>query len=369
MAEENAENVENAEGAATEKEVKTEESNVDESGFDPRKFTERPIAKKDEKEGGNGSETATEESEEEVFDWSTYDEDDVDQEKSEDKKEVETENATEENKEVETEENKSTENKTSSFTDEQFKSFADELGINASSVQEFKDKLIELEELNEKLEKELEVAKSSAPISQGTNEVIQKLTDFNSKSDEDLIRLDLKKNGFSDEDIQESIDTYIDNGLLKIEAKKIRNTIEKAIKVEQEKLTQANIQSSAMQKKEHEESVKALTEHISKTETMFGLKIAKDQESLKKVQAEHTKYITSGKYLSEITESSQNIAESAWLWKNRHVFSKALINKGVQQGKEEILKDLGNPEVAGVQRFKGPSSNDGFDPKAFVYGK
>ena len=25
--------------------------------------------------------------------------------------------------------------------------------------------------------------------------------------------------------------------------------------------------------------------------------------------------------------------------------------------------------ASGVQRFKGPSSNDGFDPKAFVYGK
>lgn len=358
MAEDNLENAEivKDEIATDENEkVNIEDSDKDTEGFDPSKFTERQIAKKDEEEEEVKAD-AEKESDEEVFDWSNYDEEDV----QEDKK-VEDKVSDTEEKKVDTEQK-------SSLSDEQFKSFADELGINASNVKEFKEKLIELEDENEKLFKELEEARK-APISSGTNEVIQKLSDLNSKSDEDLIRLDLKKNGFSDDDIQESIDTYIDNGLLKIEAKKIRNTINKAITVEQEKLTQTNAQSGAMQKKEQEESVKALSEHISKTETMFGLKIAKDSESLAKVQKEHTKYITSGKYLSEITESSQNIAESAWLWKNRHVFTKAMINKGVQQGKEELLKDLGNPEVSDIKRYKGPGKDDGFDPKAFVYGK
>ena len=251
-----------------------------------------------------------------------------------------------------------------SITKEQFESFAEEIGITVKTPEEFVKAIKEIEKENNELKDKLE--KSSTGNVE--NEVVSKLKKLQGKSDEELIRMDLKKQGFSDDEIEESVDTYIDSNLLKIEAKKIRNTIDRVINNEIKKTQEEAQKSEAMRKKEAEESVKALSEHIKGTDTMFGFKIAKDDVSLAKVQKKHIEYITSGNFLGDISKDEKSVTEAAWLWKNKDTLFAALKNSGSQKAKEEILNDLSNPEVSGTKRIKGPNSDDGFDPRKFVYG-
>ena len=342
-------------------ETKVEETKVEENTeFDVSKFAEAPIEKKEDSgtEEKVDEEESSEEGNDDDIQWAGYD--DEEEEKIEQKKDDKTEDKTDANDDVEGKE-KEQEQSTSSISSEQFKSFAEELGLNVNSPEELKQAILDLEAENETL-------RNSGGNKGVTNDKIERLSNLKSKSDEELIRLDLKSQGFTDEDINEAVDAYIDSNLLKIEGKKIRNTIDKTIATEQDTLTKSKVESEAMSKKQYEDSVKSLTEHIGKTETMFGLKIAKDEESLGKVRKGHLSYITSGNYLNDITKDNQSMIESAWLWKNKDTILKAFKNAGIQKGKEEILNDIKEVEVSNTQRFKGPESSDGFNPKDFVFG-
>jgi len=334
----------------------------DGSGFDPSKFTEgNVVTKNDEESEDDSSNSGEEDDSSDGLEWAGYDnEEDVDDSATNDNKENDTED----------EDNSSDDEVKSSLNDKQFQAFAEEIGLEAKTPKEFKEALIELESTVETLEarnKELEEKLSNSGAV--TNEKVTKLNNLKSKEDEELVRLDLKQQGFSDEDIEEAIDTYTDNNLLGIEAKKIRKTIDRAITNEQKHIAQSTQEANAKQEQEREESVKLLTEHIKNTKTMFGMKIAKDDASLEKVQKGHLKYITSGNYLNDILKDSESLSQSAWLWKNKDVIIKAIGSENFNKGKESILNDIGNPEVSRTQRFKGPDSDDGFDPKKFVHGK
>jgi hypothetical protein len=241
-----------------------------------------------------------------------------------------------------------------------FKAVADELGLKFETVGELKQHLIDIEEENNKLR-----ASSGGGA---TNETVTKLTNLKNKDSEELVRLSLEKQGFTGEELTDAVDKYIDNGMLEIEAKKIRNTIDNAIVSEQNKITQSTVDSDATQQREHDESVRKLGEHISKTETMFGLSMAKDKDSLAKVQQGHLKYISSGKFMEDVFKDDASLSEAAWFVKNKDTIIKAISNKSLQQGKQAILDDIGEPEVIKTQRFKDVES-DSFDPKAFTFGQ
>jgi len=341
----------------------------EESVFDANAFADVPLTVENPEKVAEGGEEKTGDEEAKVEDG------DTDEAKSEEEKEVETldwkgydddeeeitpEATPEATKEVVTEEAKSNEEPQPASTDA-FKQVVKELGINETfeNIEQFKEHLELLENENNKLR--------ASSGSTATNEAIQKLQDLQGKDNEELVKLSLEKDGFEGDELQDAVDKYIDNGLLEIEAKKIRNTINNAIVNEQNKVTQSTVEADAKQQQEHAESVRLLEDHLNKTETMFGFAMAKDKESLSKVQKGHLKYITSGKFMSDVYESEASVSEVAWFVKNRDTIINAISNKSLQQGKEAILNDIGAPEVNKPTRFKDPKSNE-FDPKAFTYG-
>ena len=102
-------------------------------------------------------------------------------------------------------------------------------------------------------------------------------------------------------------------------------------------------------------------------DTIGDFKLTGNPEKLSEVRKNHTEYVTSGKYLNEITENEKTLAESAWLWRNRDVLKKAMINNGRQNGRKEILDQIQRPETNKPQRFVTPDNGE-FDPKAFMNG-
>lgn len=241
-----------------------------------------------------------------------------------------------------------------------FKELNEQLGTKFESVDEMKDHLVKLEKKNEELSKNQNVGLD--------NDKIQNLKKLKGNSNEELVKMDLERQGFKDEKLNEAMDKLTDNGMIDIEAQKILNTIDNAIGSEQNKITESNNQADAKQKQDYEDNVIALNKHLNETETMFGFNMAKDAESLKEVRADHQEYITSGNFLGEVTADAESISKGAWLWRHRETLEKALIGKGHTEGKAEILKDIGVPEITGSTRIKGPEASDGFNPSKFTHG-
>jgi len=314
--------------------------------------------------------TNSEDNDDESFDWSNSYEDDNTDNTEEEKSEVEDSSANENNDNTETEvlsENNNTDadkdmEKTpsvfdGSLTDEHFSAFADELGIKATSMTELKDAMLKLEEDNKRLQQNVG--------GNVTNKKIDSLQGYLKLDDKELLQKDLEAQGFKGDQLQEAIDTLQDNGMLKVEATKVRNAINGSIENERSAITQGARDEDAKQLKEREESVKALNTYISNQTEMFGFKMAKDEETLGKVRDSHHKYITSGNFLKDITKNNESLAESAWLWKNRETLLKAARNGGLQQGRSEILNDMHNPDTDKGKGFVSPDGKGEFNVSQF----
>ena len=345
--------------------------------FDPTAFsqtevpkkTETDVENKEEKPKGEDGETPKPDGdgEAEEFDWATYDEPNPnpDEDKGDEDKNKPSEDSmkpSEDNKVANNEEFKEQkQDEQQASANDAYKAVADELGLEAESIDDLKETLQSIQDENKRLREQ-----SLGGVS---NDTIAKLEGFKDKSDEDLVKLELSKQGFSEEEVQNALDGYTDNNTLWIEAKKIRNTINGAIKSEQQKIARSEQEASATQEQSRIEAVKSLTEHINNQDTMFGFKMAKDEEGLKKVREGHIKYITSGDFLADVTKDNKNLNEAAWLWKNKDVIQKAIGSREFNKGKQTIMDDINNPDVSDKSRFKDPGGSDEFDPKAFTYGQ
>ena len=246
------------------------------------------------------------------------------------------------------------------LSDDNFSTFAEELGLSATNKEEFITQLQELEAENKRLKE-----------SQGSNvhnEKIGRLNDLKKKTNDELVRLDLKKQGLNEAEVNEAMDIYTDNGTVNLEALKIKKSIDRAITNEQNNVTQSAKAEEATLLKEQQESEAELIKHINGEETKFGFQMAKDPESLKQVREVHAKYITSGEFYNEITSDSKNLSDVAWLWKHKDVIMKSLGGQGVQKGRKEILDDIGSPEVSDTKRFSSPTDKGEFDAGAFLSG-
>lgn len=334
-------------------------------GFDPKAFSvdNNPSSNGDEgSDDGKQDDQPKGEDDDLEFDWASYDEPDNDSAGTNDDSTDDgspTDTPSDVNKDQDGDDsNEGSEPEGNRSTSDAFKQVASELGLEVESLDELKETLAKIESENEELRNNAN--------SGNTNEKVKKLQEFADKSDEDLVKLELKKQGFTDEEIQTAVDGYTDNGNLWIEAKKIRNTIKQAISNEQQAIAKANKEAQAMQEKTRQEAVKNLTNFINEQDTMFGFKMAKDEATLQKVREGHQKYITSGDFLADVTKDEKNLTEAAWLWKNKDVIMKAVGNREFNKGKQNILDDISNPDIPDKSRFRDPDGSDEFDPTKFT---
>lgn len=245
-------------------------------------------------------------------------------------------------------------------SDSQFKLFTKELGLEADSIEEIRLVLEDLVEENRLLK---EATKETV-----TNKKIVDLEKFSKLDDESLVRRSLEADGLTGAQLEKALDRYLDSGLIDVEAIKIRNNIGKAIQGERQAEIDAKQNEQATQSSERQATVQAFSEFMQGTDSLYGFKLTGNSEKLPEVRRQHTEYVTSGKYLSEITASEKSLAESSWLWRNREVLKTALINNGRQSGRAEILNQIGVPDKTNTTRFTNPESNGEFDPKRFLLG-
>ena len=275
------------------------------------------------------------ESDDSDFDWGSESLDEPEEEqildKEDDDWDVEASTEVEEETEVDTDKEQGVD----------WDSVANELGLEGASKEDI------IKALNSKNEPEV------------SNDATSKYEGYLKLSDRELLSADMKATGMDEYDVDDSLDRMEDSGMLKHEALKIRKQLKNAIRTEK-----TNIKSQEDSKQQElveaqQKSRKELQTHLKSFDNYLGGKVTVEQRK------DLYKYITTGNFNEDIYKSHANVAEAAFLWKNRQQIQKLLKSQGFEEGKGSVLDNLTNKGGRGNSKPKY-KTGAGFDASAFM---
>lgn len=222
---------------------------------------------------------------------------------------------------------------------------SEDLGIDADSYEEF-------------IEKAKEVV--NKPSTTSDDDVVKNINSLLEMPDKKLVMEEYKRRGYSEEEVEDEIFTLEESRLLKREARSVRTELRNAVRNYKQQLEVNQQQQEAQRTELIDKNRKELWSHLSKTKDMFGGKINQKQKE------SHYKYIASGKFQDEITDSHQNITTAAWLWKYRDQIIKNMKSNGFEKGKKHVLDNLTNPDFGKKNSIPEPDTGD-FNPNRFLH--
>ena len=192
------------------------------------------------------------------------------------------------------------------------------------------------------------------------NDTINNLQEFLKNDDIDLIKADLKAAKYDDEYIEDTVGRLKDAGLVKREATQIRQQLQNYIRSERDKLRDSKLKTEQEALAGQEKARKDLQKHIKGKKQFFGGKVSSTDKK------ELYSYITKGDFSKEIFETHANVAEAAFLWKNKDKIFKMMKTQGVEQGKSSILDNITAPSKNARSSNSFETKSEGFDAKAFL---
>lgn len=192
-----------------------------------------------------------------------------------------------------------------------------------------------------------------------SNDTTVKYEGYLKLSDRELLAADMKATGMDEYDVDDSLDRMEDSGMLKHEALKIRKQLRNAIRSEREAEKSRSEQESQSKAQAQEQARKDLQSHLKGFNNYLGGKVTVEQRK------DLYKYITTGNFNEDIYKSHANVAEAAFLWKNRKQIQKLLKSQGFEEGKGSVLDNLTNKGGRGNSKPKYKKGT-GFDPSAFM---
>ena len=192
------------------------------------------------------------------------------------------------------------------------------------------------------------------------NDAINNLQEFLKNDDAALVKADLEAANYDEEYITDTVSRLQDSGLLKREATQIRQQLQKYIRSERDKLKNAKVSSEKEERAGQEQARKDLQGHIKGKKEFFGGKVSNADKK------ELYGYITKGDFSKEIFETHANVAEAAFLWKNKNKIFKMMKTRGVEQGKSSILDNITAPSKTTRSSNSFETKSEGFDAKAFL---
>lgn len=192
-----------------------------------------------------------------------------------------------------------------------------------------------------------------------TNDTISKYEGYLNLSDRELLAADMKGSGMDEYDADESLDRMEDSGVLKHEALKIRKQLNNAIRNERVSIKQKEESATQEKSQAQEQARKDLQAELKGFKNYLGGKVTVEQRK------DLYKYITTGNFNEDIYKSHANVAEAAFLWKNRKQLQKMLRSQGFEDGKGSVLDNLSNRGGRGNSKPKR-NTGTGFDASAFM---
>ena len=321
-------------------------------GFDPTAFLDGEAAEKvesltneeqpEEVKSEDNTESESETESEGDFSWDSVE---VDTEVGEEANDPKAEEKVEEDNDWD-DEDTVVENKEEPVKAEfDWEGLSKEAGIEASSKEEF------IAQVKEAMKPDVE-----------PNDTIKTLGTYLELSDKDLVIADMRAAKYDDADIEDTIERLETAGLLKREATLVRQQLNKHIHSEKDRIREEKAQAEKQKTENANKSRKELQSFIKGKEEFFGGKVSqKDKKQL-------YSYITKGDFAKDIFESHANVAEAAFLWRNKEKIFKMIKTQGVEQGKSKVLDGITSPSRGNrsSNSFEAPSK--GFDPNKFMAG-
>lgn len=192
------------------------------------------------------------------------------------------------------------------------------------------------------------------------NQKISEIQEFIKRSDEDLVIADMQASKFDDDYIEDTVNKLKESGLLKREALQIRTQLQKFVQKERADIKNAQINAEKENIAAQQKAKEELQHHIKSKNDFFGGKISSDEK--RKLY----NYITKGDFSNEIFETHANVADAAFLWKNKDKIFKMIRTQGVEQGKSKILNNITSPSKNSRSQSGFAQKSEGFDPKGFL---
>ena len=192
------------------------------------------------------------------------------------------------------------------------------------------------------------------------NDVITNLKGFLEMTDKDLVIADMRAAKYEKEYIEDTVDRLEDSGLMKREATMIRQQLNKHVHSEQDRIRTENKETKDKETNEAAQSKKDLQKFIKGKDDFFGGKVT----TLEKKTLYN--YITKGDFAGDIFKSHANVAEAAFLWRNKDKIFKMVRSQGVEQGKSKVLDSITSPSSGNRSSKSFKSSDKGFNPNKFM---
>jgi len=293
---------------------------------------DEPSALMDESDEVQAATAETEEDDDSDFDWSSEEE-----EEEEAKVEEEIEDDWDSQNKPEDEEEEEPAKDEGVNWDE----VAEQLGLEGSSKEDI------VKALNSKNEPEVK------------NDTTTKYEGYLQLTDRELLGADMKATGMDEYDVDDSLDRMEDSGMLKHEALKIRKQLRNAIRTEKQSVKKKKDSEDVEKTQSQDQARKDLQVELKGFKNYLGGKVTVEQRK------DLYKYITTGNFNEDIYKSHANVAEAAFLWKNRSQLQKMLKSQGFEDGKGSVLDNLSNRGGRGNSKPKR-NTGSGFDASAFM---
>ena len=331
--------------------VENVQENEEVKAFDANAFTDEIIETKDDSKKQEETVESKNEVEDSEMTWDdiTLEEETQEQEETKEEEDVDwdlEEDLTEAEVKEKVEELEDVKEKVES-SEVNWKKVSKELGMKTNSKQEFIDAVNQ-------------IIANNTPAVEPKSDSIKMINDLMKLNDRELLSEELKADGMDEYDIDETLDKMEDSGTLKREAVRIKRQLKNALNQEKSRITNSVRNEELERSKALEQNKKDLQKHLKGIDTYFGGKVSqKDKKDL-------YKYITSGKFNDDIYDSHSNVAEVAWMWRNKEKIKKILFSEGFEKGKAHIFNKITSPSTNRSSRPTTRIKSGTFDPSEFM---
>jgi len=225
---------------------------------------------------------------------------------------------------------------------------AKELGIEGASKEEIRQTL-----------KAFGKKEDSKP-EEVTSPEIDTLENYLSYSNKELVIEELKADGLSQSEIDDTVDKMLRNGLITIKGREIKRTIKKAIESQKLQLSKNMTETKAAQEAKISEARKGLQTHLKDMERFMGGKVTKKQK-------EEVYRFATKDMAKEIWASHANVADVAMFLLYKDQIKDILRSQGRNEGSKSLMDKIQSPSLnSGKNRNPYQPKGKGFDPSAFM---
>ena len=193
-----------------------------------------------------------------------------------------------------------------------------------------------------------------------TSPEISTLQNYLDYSNKELVIEELKADGLTQSEIDDTVDKMQRNGLIAIKGREIKRNIKGAIKQAKENLSVTQQQSLAEKNKKISEAREGLQGHLKEMDRFMGGKVTKKQK-------EEVYRFATKDMANELWKSHANVADVAMFLLYKDQIKDILRSQGRNEGSKSLMDKIQSPNLNnGKNRNPYQPKGDAFDPKAFM---